>query len=116
MRYRTKPVEVEAYEFTGTIASAEQLAARFPQAAFIGKNGVGDYDGRMVVQTANGPTNLHAGDFVVVAKEGGSISIMGADAFNTQYERVVKPNSALGLPGTSDEGKIVTEDTPFPRV
>lgn len=92
MRYRTKSVEVEAYEFTGTIASAEQLAARFPQAAYIGRNGVGEYDGRMILQTANGPTNLNATDVVIVEADG-SLTVSTLTAFTAKYERVIQPGA-----------------------
>lgn len=89
MRYRTKSVEVEAYEFTGTIASAEQLQRRFPQAVVIGHNGVGDYDGRVIVHSQAGPMNLHANNYLVVESDG-SLTILHHIAFAAKYERVVE--------------------------
>ena len=90
MRYKTKTVEVEAYEFTGTIASAEQLQQRFPQAVVIGKNGVGEYDGRVIVHSQAGPMNLHANNFVVVEQDG-SLTLLHHLAFEAKYMRVVEP-------------------------
>lgn len=89
MRYRTKSIEVEAFEFTGTIASAEQLAERFPHAIFIGRNGMGQYDGRVIMQTPGGPVNVAAGEFIVVEPGGSGLSVSNHIVFNQKYERVV---------------------------
>lgn len=88
MRYRTKTIEVEAHEFTGSEASATQLSTRFPQAVILGKNGVGQYDGRVIVHTGAGPMNAHAGSYVVVEADG-SLTVTNAPAFVAKYERVV---------------------------
>lgn len=89
MRYRTKTIEVEAFEFTGSIASAEALAARFPQAIFIGRNGMGDYDGRVIMQTPGGPVNVTANSYVIVEPANAGLSLCNHIAFGQKYERVV---------------------------
>ena len=90
MRYKTKTIEVEAYEFTGTVASAENLVARYRNAIFMGQDGVGRYDGRLIVQTPGGPVNVTAGEFIV-EEPGGALTIHNHITFNQKYERVVMP-------------------------
>ncbi len=87
MRYRAKQVEIEAFEFTGTIASGERLVEMFPHAIVLGRNGLGEYDGRMILQTNDGPTNVHEGNFVVKLVDG-SLSKMNPIEFNSKYDRV----------------------------
>lgn len=94
MRYRTKTIEVQAFEYNGSIGIAEQIQSRFPQAVFIGKNGLGDFDGRLIVQTANGPLNCGAGDFVIQEPDG-SLSVMNRIAFGAKYERLVEAPRGL---------------------
>jgi flagellar basal body rod protein FlgF len=88
VRYKTKTIEVEAHEFNGTVASGEQLAARFPQAIYVGRNGTGDYDGRLIMQTNGGPVNVPPESFIVVEGDGG-LTVLNHIAFNAKYERVV---------------------------
>jgi hypothetical protein len=89
VRYRTRQVEVEAFEFNGSIGSAEALAARFPQAIFIGRNGMGEYDGRVIMHTPGGPVNVSSGEFVIVEPGSAGLSVCNHIVFNQKYERVV---------------------------
>ena len=89
MKYRTRIVEVEAHEFTGSIASAEALAAKFNQAIFIGRNGSGEYDGRVIMHTPGGPVNVSAGNWIIEEPGGAGLSVHNHIVFNQKYERVV---------------------------
>lgn len=78
MRYRAKPVEIEAYEWAGDLAV---FPAEWRQLNKL----ILEVDGSLTVLTNRGPTTAWPGDFVIRGRSG-ELYPIDAPTFHDKYE------------------------------
>jgi hypothetical protein len=91
-RYRKKPVVVDAWQFDGSLASAEELSSLDYNVTFL--RGNSDDDLRVLVFTPEGLMTVSQGDWVIKGVKG-EFYPCKPDIFEATYERVPEVVIAL---------------------
>lgn len=91
MKFRLKPKEVEAFEFTG-VESYREMCARFGEFfSHVVKYGEGAQKGvpqLVVSDMLVGDRIVHRGDFVMEGDRPNSFTVIGREHFLSKYEEV----------------------------
>jgi len=93
MKYRKKPVVIDALEFTGTEASARRILEEFqiPGGVYVPMAVTWDSDaGYMTIPTLEGNHTANPGDFIIRGVQG-EFYPCKPDIFAATYEPVVEP-------------------------
>ncbi len=91
MRFKTKPIEIEAFEYTGDVSAALAWSAEVSPGISAGTYlyGVGrDEDPQLKIHTLEGDMHVSRGDWVIKGLKG-EFYPCKPDVFAQKYERVV---------------------------
>ena len=89
MKYRKKPVEIEAYKFDGSSSEAGKIKKWMEIGEYPKRGGIGTQDlGRIIeIQTLEGVITARAGDWIIKGVEG-EFYPCKPDIFKKNYEKV----------------------------
>lgn len=93
MKYQTKPTQVDAWQWTGTLFREWLLFCRrvgipeMPMGSTAGRDGIIRDGG--IIETPTGDEIVSRGDFVIRHKDM-TLSVMSAEAFEAAYEPIVE--------------------------
>ncbi len=92
MKYRAKPVEIEAFKFEGEeqFIADETGAVPFWLACAIANAEVGFSEGVPVIETLEGTMTVSPGDYIIKGTQG-EIYPCKSDIFEGKYEPVTEP-------------------------
>ena len=87
MKFRKKPITIEAEQFDGTIACAARLAEKYASNVWPDTTPDGTFLGRMIVGTLEGRMKVSPGDWIITGAKGERYPCK-PDIFEATYDPV----------------------------